>query len=47
LPFVGRQGCRDEIDVFEVEALPDLLGQAQVAVVNGIKGPAQDPQPRS
>jgi hypothetical protein len=47
LPFVGREGCRDEIDVFEVEALPDLLGQAQVAVVNGIKGSAQDPQSRS
>jgi hypothetical protein len=47
LAFVGRQGRRNEIDVFEAEALPDLLGQAQVAIVDGIKGPAQDPQPRS
>jgi hypothetical protein len=47
LPFVGRQGRRDEIDVFEVEALRDLLGQTQVAIVDGIKGPAQDSQPRS
>jgi hypothetical protein len=47
LSFVGRQGGRDEIDVFEVEGFPDLLGQPEVAVVDGIEGPAQDPEPRS
>ena len=47
LPFVGRQGRRNEIDVLEVQAFPDLFGQTQVTVVNGIKGPAQNTQSRS
>ncbi len=39
MPLVGRQGRWNEINVLEVQALPDLFGQTQVTVVNGIKGP--------
>jgi hypothetical protein len=32
--------------MFEFQALPDLFGQAQMTEVDGIKGPAQNTQPR-
>ena len=40
--FVGRPKGRDEPDLVERALFPALLGQDQMALVNGIEGAAED-----
>ena len=40
---MGRTGGRDEENPVKVEHFPDLLGTAQMADVNRIKGSAEEP----
>ena len=43
--FVGRAICGHEMDFVGLECFGDRLGSSEVAVVDGIKGSAQNSDP--